>query len=423
MSGTANKSEYLNNVLRHIESNLPDDLDTERLARVGYVSPPKLYRDFYNLTGHSVKEYIRKRRLSNALALIKTSDMELTDIAYQCGYASYLTLWRAMKQMLGLAPSEYKTGNTYYFFPPFSGEPVQSVTVSNDVIPPTLRVLYYSSQLSNIEKMAVDTFLRAVPAYAGRIFGRNGKQRGSKFCYELYVTDAGFSHESFLPYCFELMDEIPAFAATFATSAVRNDEARINAAWDYLYAQWLQESMFEYTGEPHYEEYILRSGKPAKLKLYLPIRKRNEETKISLIGNPRLRFISAQASGFTAERIASQTIVDYMAKRYPHIVQASKDLYVRKTANAFVCGVGVDWSFRFVEDENITSVTTKCSHYLVLESNVIGDYDRYAAALFSFAQANGMNADRKDIFAVYNTRRGIDNLSIKLYCPVKLVIK
>ena len=144
MSEAIHKNEYMRDLLRHIESVMPEDIDAGAISHAGYVSAPKLYRDFYNLTGHSVKEYVRKRRLSNALALIKASDMELTDVAFQCGYSSYLTLWRAVRQTLGLAPSEYKNGNIYYFFPPFNGEPLQSVTVSNDVIPQTLRVSYYN---------------------------------------------------------------------------------------------------------------------------------------------------------------------------------------------------------------------------------------------------------------------------------------
>jgi len=76
---------YLSDLFRFIENNISDNLDTEILSRTGYVSSPKLYRDFYNLTGHSVKEYIRKRRLSNALALIKTSEMELTDMLFNVG--------------------------------------------------------------------------------------------------------------------------------------------------------------------------------------------------------------------------------------------------------------------------------------------------------------------------------------------------
>lgn len=153
------KNDYMNSLFGYIENNLPSYLDAELLSKVGHVSYAQLYRDFYNLTGHSVKEYVRKRRLSNALALIKASEYGLSDIAYQFGYSSHQALCRAVRQTLGLTPSEYKNGDTYYFFPPYSGEPLQSVLVSTETIPRTLSIMFYHSSLINIENKAVQTLL------------------------------------------------------------------------------------------------------------------------------------------------------------------------------------------------------------------------------------------------------------------------
>ena len=227
MSDAIHKNKYMQNIFRHIENNMPDDLDTELLKNVGYVSCAQLYRDFYSITGHTVKEYVRKRRLSNALALIKTSDMGLADIAFQCGYSSHQALCRAVKQTLGITPSEYEKNDTYYFFPPWSGEPLQSVIVAADSIPRALRVLFYHSSLTNIENIAINTFLQAYPDYSGRIFGKNGEQMGNKLCYELYLTDIGRDYNNLNIYGFEITHEIPCFTSTFATSTVPNDERKI----------------------------------------------------------------------------------------------------------------------------------------------------------------------------------------------------
>ena len=63
MSKAIRHSDYLHSLFQYIERHLSADLGTELLSNVGYASHAKLYRDFYNLTGHSVKEYVRKRRL------------------------------------------------------------------------------------------------------------------------------------------------------------------------------------------------------------------------------------------------------------------------------------------------------------------------------------------------------------------------
>jgi AraC-like DNA-binding protein len=423
MSEAIYKSEYMHSLFQYIENNLSANLDTELLSSVGYASHAKLYRDFYNLTGHSVKEYVRKRRLSNALALIKTSEMGLADIAFHCGYSSHQALCRAVRQKLGVTPSAYKHGSTYYFFPPFTGESLHSVTVANETIPPALRVLFYHASLKNIENLAVNTFLTAVPAYNSRIFGRNGKQKGNRLCYELYLTDIDNDYTRLAQHGFELAGVNPCSTATFATSLVRNDEQRINTAWNYLYSEWLQYSMFENIDEPYYEEYIMHNGKPVKLKLYLPIHKRDEDTKITLTGNPELRFITAKASGYNAEKIASQTVVDYFTRHYPYLMKSSPALYLQKDADTYVCGIRVHRELQTIKEKNIVSLHTDQSHYLVLESRVMGDYDRYAEMLLTFARDNGMTVNAEGIFAVYHAEASFDHLGIKMYCPVKIDTK
>jgi hypothetical protein len=177
--------------------------------------------------------------------------------------------------------------------------------------------------------------------------------------------------------------------------------------------------MFEYTNEPYYEEYIIKNGKPVKLKLYLPIKKRSVETKITLINNPGLHFIVAKAKGFNAEKIASQMVIDYLTAHYPYIVKSTKELYLHKEMNLYSCGVRVNSELRITDSENVESITTEQCNYLVLESIVMGDYDRYADMLLSFARDNGMNANTNGIFAVYDAKESFDNLKIKMYCPIK----
>lgn len=419
MSDRTQKAEYPHSIFRYIECNMAEAMDTELLTAIGAISCAQLYRDFYSLTGHSVKEYIRKRRLSNALALIKTSDVGFTDIALQCGYSSHQALCRTVRETLGLTLSAYKSGETHYFFPPWRGKPPHSVRVSSETIPRTRRVLYYHSSASNIEHLAVGALLRALPDFHGRIFGRNGEQAGSRFCYELYLTDIGDDRK--LRLCdFEPSQDAPCTTAVFATTTVGNDARKINAAWDYLYAEWLQDSMFEYTGEPYYEEYLIKKDRPAKLRLYLPIQRRSANPRIRLVSNPGLRFIVSKGQGRNAERIASQTVVHYLTAHNPRFLRAAREFYLRKERDACVCGVRATADLSIPDAENLERFVTDRADYLVLESSVMGDYGRYADLLLAFARDSGMTADASGVFAVYDTSEGFDNPSIQMYCPVKI---
>src|SRR5450756_63068 len=80
----------------------------DAIAKSCFTSTMQLQRDFYNVTGYSVGEYMRRLRLSNALCLIKSSDSILADIAYSCGYSSQQALCREIKAILGTTATEYK---------------------------------------------------------------------------------------------------------------------------------------------------------------------------------------------------------------------------------------------------------------------------------------------------------------------------
>ena len=417
------KNSHIKVIIEYIENNLSSNFDTELLTRMGFVSHTQLYRDFYSVTGHSVKEYIRKRRLSNALALIKVSVLSLADVSYQCGYSSQQALCRAVKCALNMTPLEYKNSDSYFFFPLFDECAIQGVTVSTEMIPQTLCIRFYQSSLKGIENKAINALLELVPEYSGRIFGRNSKQCNTRFCYELYLTDTDSVYKKLEKSNFEISHIKTSFISLFATSAAHNEEEKINASWNYLYSRWLPSSMFEYKNEPYYEEYILKNGKPVKLKLYLPIKKRSEETRIILLNNPRLRFVVAKAKGYHAEKIASKTVIDYLSAYYPYIVKTSKEFYLNKEMNTCVCGVRTYSDLRHQGSENVKNFLTDDSNYLVLNSSVAGDYNQYADMLLTFAHDNGMIAERKNIFAVYDAKDSYDNPKIRVYCKVKIGTK
>ena len=139
-----------------------------------------------------------------------------------------------------------------------------------------------------------------------------------------------------------------------------------------------------------------------------------------MIDNPGLRFITAKAKGFNAEETASRMVIEYLQKHCPHIINISKETYIKKEINSCVCGVMISPAIQLTDDENVKSIHTKQNNYLVLESCAMGDYDRTAALLFAFANDNGMSADSDGIFAIYDARKGFHNLRIKMYCPVRM---
>lgn len=113
----------INKAVEYIESNLCEVLTVEDV--IGYVHP--LYseadfaRIFYLITGVTLSEYIRNRRLSLACRDLLTTDAKVIDIAFKYQYETPESFTKAFSRFHGIAPSEVKKhGGLIEFFYPFS---------------------------------------------------------------------------------------------------------------------------------------------------------------------------------------------------------------------------------------------------------------------------------------------------------------
>ena len=422
-----NKDAFIKHLITYIETNLNTPLDSDVLAKTVFTSRMQLHRNFYSVVGHTVKSYIAHRRLSVALAHIKASELPLADIAFIAGYSSQQALCRAAKQETGMTPLEYRAGDRYFDFPVYNGTPLYPVSVAEEQIPEMRVLRYYDPCLRGLEDRAVDLFNRTMSAYTGRLFGRNGEQRGNRFCYEL-LAELSRDHISELVYVGFKMGEIqPSSSQMYAAVTVENDEEKIGEAWDYLYKTWLGGSMFEHADAPYFEEYIYKGRnqtKPSKLRLYLPIRKRGGSSEICLIEKAELCFLVSSAKGENAERDASRRIINYVSAHHPYSVKMMREFFVKKKCEReYICGVriGSSTSGNAISDPNVCEYSTAGQSYLVLESSVMGDYDRMAEMLLNFAKNSRFDADSDSIFAVYDASESYDTPKVRMYCSVKML--
>ena len=92
-----------------IHSHIFDDaLTIEDLAFLTNHSLSSFKRRFKEVFEDSPAHYIRTKRLEKASELLKTSDLNITEIAYDCGFNEVGYLGRAFKTHFGMTPSEYR---------------------------------------------------------------------------------------------------------------------------------------------------------------------------------------------------------------------------------------------------------------------------------------------------------------------------
>ena len=111
----------MNSVMEYIEENLTQPIPYESLSRLVGCSVNDFSRIFSFMAGMPISEYIRHRRLSQAVFDIQNGSEKIIDIALKYCYESPTTFTRAFKELHGTTPlSARKTSVSLKTYPPIT---------------------------------------------------------------------------------------------------------------------------------------------------------------------------------------------------------------------------------------------------------------------------------------------------------------
>ncbi len=102
----------INNAIEYIEDNLGSNISIDEIAKVAFTSRYHFQRMFHALTGVTLTEYIRNRRLTLAGEELSSKDVKIIDVATKYGYESPDAFTKAFQRLHGSTPSMIKKGNT-----------------------------------------------------------------------------------------------------------------------------------------------------------------------------------------------------------------------------------------------------------------------------------------------------------------------
>ncbi|MCL1795853.1 MAG: helix-turn-helix domain-containing protein [Clostridia bacterium] len=107
-----NSSEIFDNVILFLEKAIAsgDEIDYSEISRIA-MSPAALFqRIFIFVSGISISDYVRKRKLTLAARELINSDISVIDVAVKYGFNSHSSFTRAFKEHHGITPSEVTQG-------------------------------------------------------------------------------------------------------------------------------------------------------------------------------------------------------------------------------------------------------------------------------------------------------------------------
>ena len=103
--------ELLRRLLRakdRMDAASDEEWPVRRLARVSGVSAAHFARSFKEAFGLPPHRYLLTRRLERATALLRDTDLAITEIAFQTGWNSLGTFGRTFRDVTGESPSELR---------------------------------------------------------------------------------------------------------------------------------------------------------------------------------------------------------------------------------------------------------------------------------------------------------------------------
>lgn len=114
--------EWMQNLkmaIDYIEDNLEDEISYEKAAQISGCSVHYFQRIFTGVTGISLSEYIRRRRMTQAGLELQANQCKVIDVALKYGYTSPTAFNRAFQMIHGITPAAAKkSGSRLNAYPP-----------------------------------------------------------------------------------------------------------------------------------------------------------------------------------------------------------------------------------------------------------------------------------------------------------------
>ncbi|MDD6236811.1 MAG: AraC family transcriptional regulator [Clostridiales bacterium] len=96
----------------YMEDHFQKNLTLIEVARECFITPTYLSALFKKHIGISFSQYLNRMRVEKSLKLICTTDTHVTDIAFQCGFLSVASFYRAFNNIYGISPLQMRKLNT-----------------------------------------------------------------------------------------------------------------------------------------------------------------------------------------------------------------------------------------------------------------------------------------------------------------------
>lgn len=263
----------LNKTLDYIEDNLDSQIEIDEIAKVAFVSRYHFQRMFHALTGFTLGEYIRNRRLTLAAEELTSKDVMVTDVAIKYGYESIDAFTKAFQRMHGVTPSKIKKGDVRLkAFPKLSfeisikGECEMNYRIVEKDSFKVFGVDFLTTTVNNVLYKEIPEFCDKIwedgtHLKINKFLGYNERHMLHGIHYD-FKEDGGRRYmmgwevpQTDVPKEYKILDIPSCTWAVFEGKSTIDDNIFIQNVWKRIYSEWFPSSGFEQVEGPCLEKY------------------------------------------------------------------------------------------------------------------------------------------------------------------------
>ncbi len=271
----------------HIENHLDSELDVEEVARAGQSSKFHFQRMFHMLTGLTVAEYIRRRRMTLAAQELASSKTRVLDIALKYGYESPEAFAKAFYKLQGFTPSaaresgmKLKAYPKLTFHIAMTGDEDMNYKLVNKeaytVVGKSIRVTTKDGQ----NLMDISQFWRESHAngLVMQLDNLNHETESLGICMDFDETQESFTYmiavrhtPNSVP---EGLEERTIPAATWAVfESIGPMPDAIQKVWKRIFSEWFPATEYEHAEGPQLEVYPMTDASAAdyRCEVWIPV--------------------------------------------------------------------------------------------------------------------------------------------------------
>jgi AraC family transcriptional regulator len=274
--------------IQYIEANLKNELSVPDISKAAGYSLYHFSRLFHGITGHSPKEYLIRRRLTEAAYELLDSKRKISDIAYEYQFNDTETFNRAFKRTFGLNPTELRRNKVTQQMPFLSAiteENIHHIHQIKDIEPEIVELdSIFLVGLVALERTSASVITELWARFPDEIDSIKNRIIPEKYYQVVFWPDQYELDGYFLMCAVEVSDlnsinhnlvgkYIP--PARYLRFIHKGLSCKVGLTYKYIYESWLPKSdyrlPFSYNFELYGEKCLGPDNPESESEIYIPV--------------------------------------------------------------------------------------------------------------------------------------------------------